>query len=182
VRHWAWILLLLAPGAASERVERLEVGHEGGTYSVQFRVALQAPASAVYRVLTDFDAIHELTPGIQSSKSVGRTEAGRQRVRNTLEGCVLSFCRRMVQQWVVREPGGGRILTRIEPDPSDFSSGWALWRVRSAGNGTMLYYRAELTPSFWVPPLVGPWLIEKNMSDNLRTLAARVEARAAGED
>lgn len=176
-------LVFLAGAVASvraEEVRRLEVGHDGGTYTVTFHVVLKAPATAVYAALTDFDAIRELTPGIIASRRMGATPEGWPQVRNTLEGCVLSFCRRMTQQWVVHESGGGLILTRIEPGPSDFSSGWALWRVAGDAQRTDLHYEAALTPSFWVPPLVGPWLIETNMAEGLRTLARRLEDRAGG--
>ena len=56
-------------------------------------------------------------------------------------------------------------MATIVPEFSNFRSGYANWALREEGGGTHLLFTTQLEPSFWVPPLIGPWLIRYKLRE-----------------
>ncbi|MEA2079826.1 MAG: hypothetical protein U9P00_08215, partial [Pseudomonadota bacterium] len=57
-----------------------------------------------------------------------------------------------------------------------------LWQEAA---GTRILMRSELAPDFWIPPLLGPWLIKRELrAEALQTMhnLERVAAEAAQSD
>jgi hypothetical protein len=75
----------------------------------------------------------------------------------------------------VETAGNGDILTRTDPGMSDFEHGEETWQIRAEGRGTRLHYRASLTPSFFIPPYIGPWLLKSRLREELTVISNRLE-------
>lgn len=178
----------LALPVAAFDVRTVEVQHQGDRYRVTMRVKLDAPASASYAVFSDPLRLREINPAIREVEVQEELGPGLRRIRTRVRACVALFCRQLAQvqdMHYERTADGGRIQARVLPERSDFRHGQAAWIFRGCdADQTCLAFDAELEPAFWVPPVLGPWLIERKLreeaietSRGLERLA-RVEAKA----
>ena len=160
--------------AVAATVLHTEVRHEAGRYAVALEVQLDAEPARVRALMTDYARLDRLSKTIVASRIVRATEDA-VRVRVDFRACVLIFCRTLRKTQEVREEPGGDIRSDYDPAESDFAFGREHWRIRAEGSGTRVRYDAELVPSFFVPPLIGPWIVKLKLRDELETTAARLE-------
>lgn len=172
----ALIAALCCAAALGASFERAEVTHEAGRYRLRFVVDIAAATPAVRALLTDYDHLDRLSAHIVESR---RLTAGGSRVRIVLEACVLVFCKTVRRVMAVETRANGDILTLADPAESDFRHAREIWQVNPQGRGTRLVYEAEFEPSFFVPPLIGPWLIKSRLRGALEEIATRLEELAA---
>ena len=52
------------------------------------------------------------------------------------------------------------------------------WRIEKLGEGTRVTYDAELMPNFWVPPLIGPHIVRRNVRNQLEGVVREMLQRA----
>ncbi len=157
------------------------VTHVNGVYKVSFEVSINADPQRVLYVVTDYDNLHELSGTVVSSKVLAR-DGGRTRLDLVLRPCVWRiFCRtiRKVTDATVAQDGG--ILHRTIASESDFSFAEEHLTIHAGPEhqGTWARYDAELVPKFFVPPLIGPWLVRRHIINDLTETATAVE-RVAG--
>jgi hypothetical protein len=96
--------------------------------------------------------------------------------------CAAFYCKTLHQTQEMRytpRPDGGDLHAEVLPAQSDFRYGRADWQFRAAGAGTQLHFIAELEPAFWIPPLIGPWLVERSLSEEAQRTSAGIEHLAA---
>ena len=78
----------------------------------------------------------------------------------------------------MKQHGGGLIEALTVPALSDFRRGIYRWRLQSENGATRMQFTALLEPDFWVPPVIGPWLIKRKLLDEVRVTTAAIESRA----
>lgn len=176
---------LLAIPAPAVEIQSVDVHHQGDRYRVSMRVTLDAPASDSFAVFSDPVRLRQVNPAIRAVEVLEDHGPGLRRVRTRVRACVALFCRQLGQVQDMRyrpDAEGGRIDAQVLPDRSDFRYGQAAWIFRAcSGDRTCLAFDAELEPAFWVPPVVGPWLIERKLRDEAIQTSRGLErlARAA---
>ncbi|MDH3639481.1 MAG: hypothetical protein OES09_13630 [Gammaproteobacteria bacterium] len=103
-------------------------------------------------------------------------------VKLLLRPCVwVVFCKNLRKVSVVYEDGS-EIVYHADPSVSDFLEARERLLVEDDStrpSSTLLTYRARLIPKFVVPPLIGPWLIKRQIMRDLRITSGRVEFLAA---
>lgn len=167
-----------APAAAAELLS-LEVSHESGTYSLHTVSRFEAPAAAVYAVLTDFDNFHRIAGAFEESRVLEPAADGSPRVYTRLRGCVLLFCRTLERvERLTLEPDRA-IVAYAEPEASDVRSGHSQWRLRADGDATVVEFDTTMEPDFWVPPLIGPAVIKRRLARDGERAVQRIERLAA---
>ncbi len=165
------VALGLEVGAAlAVEIRSVDVSHDDARYRVSMRVALDAPADATYSVFTDLPRLRLVNPAVRDVKVLGQPSPDTRRVYTELRACVSLYCRRLKQvqdmQFESRAPGGGgKVRAQVIAERSDFRFGNATWDFRDCGGRTCLDFDAELEPNFWVPPLIGPWLIKRKLQE-----------------
>ncbi len=103
----------------------------------------------------------------------------------TVHACVLIFCKTMRQEQLVtvtRKAHGGLISAQLVPHGGDFRGGQASWRVHpctTVNAPSCLEVRIELQPAFWVPPLIGPWILQRKLYTEARRSSRGIELMAA---
>jgi len=171
--------LLLVPFVlcAGEVVES-SVALDAGIYSVDVLVRIEAPLEVVFQAITDYDRLTDINASILESYIVETQEADRYRVFTRVKFCVLFFCKqvRQVQDMVEYRPA--RVKATILPELSDFESGSASWDLVVADDVTYMQFSTEVDPSFWVPPLIGTWLIRREMIKQVLETAMYIEQKA----
>jgi hypothetical protein len=175
------VVLLLPLAAMAGDILASMVTEHHGTYSIDVQARIEAPLATVHRVITDYDHLYRVNPAIVESRIVRRDSPVKHRVYTVIEACILLFCRRVVQMQDIVQQGGRRVEALILPQESDFRRGVAVWELTADGATTDLHFTAQLEPAFWVPPLIGPWLFERQILHELLESARYMEALAAGE-
>ena len=171
-------LLLIPVSAGAGEILDLYVGHEAGVYSVALDARLDAPRAHVYHLVTDYEHLADINPSIQESRVLRVTGPDEHRVHSILRVCILIFCKEMTQVQDVQQRGEGLIEALTVPALSDFRRGVFRWQLLEEDTVTRMRFIAELEPDFWVPPVIGPWLIKRKLIEEVRTTTAAIESRA----
>ena len=61
---------------------------------------------------------------------------------------------------------------------SDLNFGYEIWDLTEMQNGTVINYRYEVEPSFWIPPIIGPWAVKRIMNRDMLSAPAKIEQLA----
>ena len=70
------------------------------------------------------------------------------------------------------------IRSTAEPELSDFSFSQEEWRFKPEGRGTLVAFDFEFEPKFWVPPLIGPYILQRKLENDSAGAIDRIEAIA----
>jgi hypothetical protein len=154
-----WLLPLLAWGGDEPQVQ---VQRQEGRYWVRVDTVIAAPPERVLAVLQDYEHLGRLHKSVLDSRILEQ-HAGGARVRVRLEGCVLFFCTESEEVLDYEaSPDGSRLTATIEPSEKGFRSGHMRWDLEAAPRRrSRLRYQAELEPAFWVPPVLGTWMLKR---------------------
>ena len=173
------VMSLLGPAPApAATIEHLETTHAGKRYTLTFEVVLDAERDKIWRIMTDYKHLPRVSDVIVSSRVLETRDPNRHRVDVRFHACVLIFCKNMKKTVdIVARPQDDIVVTGV-PALSDFSYSVEHWQVSAAGTQTRLRYTAEMVPDFFIPPVIGPWLVKSFLQREIRTTAIKVEALA----
>lgn len=185
-RALRWLGLLAAavmtPASAFDD-EQAAVTFHGKTYAYHFSAMLDAPLAAVRAVVTDYDRLGRLNDSITDSRVLERDGPHALRRLLALRHCLLLFCFDMRFVEDVRIEDHERLTvvnTTVVPAASSFEDGVAEWRLEAVGPArTRMTLRATQTPDFWIPPLIGPLLLERVFVREVRETTDNIERLAA---
>lgn len=172
------LVLALADCAEAASFEQTDVTDTNGRIGMSFSVVLDADPAVVQHHLTDYDRLYQLSDLIVESETLAADWGSGPRVRIVLRACVLFFCQTMRRVMTVQRTDSSAILRLADPAESDFSYANEIWRVHPHGRGTRLTYEAEFEPNFFVPPLIGPWLIKLQLRAALEEVVINLERLA----
>ncbi len=175
------LLLFAAATAGTADLRDIAVVHEGDRYHLESEVWLAAPPEDVYRVLTDYDLFVRFTSAFVETYDVAPDEHGRPRFYTRMEGCMLLFCKSLVREGYLELEPQTEIVAVAVPARSDFKYCRERWRLVAEGGGTLLLYDFEMEPDFWVPPVIGPWVIKRTLREDGIDVIDRIESLARGE-
>ncbi len=180
MRHWpGFCLFLLTSLAQAGNIEQLEVEHEQGRYSIHLTAVLEAGSDAVFGIITDYDRLHELSDSLIESRLLSSTDAQHLRRLVVTHSCILVFCfeTRMVADVTLHDRR--EIISEVDARESDYRYGWHHWTLTPlSGTQTRVQFDCEKEPSFWVPPVIGPWLIRHHMRSEILKSMQRIEQLA----
>jgi hypothetical protein len=176
-----WLLCGASAPALAASVDSVDVAHEDARYRIELRARLDAGADDAFAVFRDFRNLPRINDAVEQVEDLPPVTGGHERWRTTIRVCVSFFCTRMHQVQDVRDSRdeqGYRLDATVIPALSNLRYGVAAWRLDRCGVQTCLWFRAELEPDFWVPPLLGPWLIERAMRRQAQATAHGIETLA----
>ena len=170
-------LLLLPATAPAGDILASSVARDGDRYSLSVTALIDAPIDIVYQAITDFDNLAAINPAIEDSQLLATPNAETQRVRSVIKVCILVFCKRIEQVQDVTKKEGYVIEAVVLPARSDFRSGFARWQLTAHGASTELLFTNTFEPDFWVPPVIGPWLIKRKLISEVAETAMYIEVK-----
>lgn len=174
------VSLLLFPYALSAgEILDSKVTHDGVVYRLSITARVDAPLAVVYQLITDFTNLSAINPSIEESQVLASEDARRQRVRSVIKVCILVFCKRVEQVQDVNLIDSRTLEATMVPGAGDFRGGLARWEFTPDGDGTVLHFTEVFEPDFWVPPVIGPWLIEKKLVNEVAETAMYIELTVA---
>lgn len=160
-------------------LDLLEVVHEGKRYKVTMYARMQTDAAAAYRVFTDYERLPEINDAIIEARVLpDESIAPMVRLRTQVRVCIVGICRvfEQLQDMLATPPESLR--ADVLPEHSNLKFGWAAWRIWQEGDEARLLWEAEIEPDFWVPPLIGPWLIKRKLQQEAIDTANGIERLA----
>jgi hypothetical protein len=176
------VLLLLMTAAGAADLKEVKVDRVDGRYVLTSETLMEASQEQVYAVLTNYDLFLKFSSAFTESRNVDPDEEGRPQFYNRMEGCVLMFC-------VSFERFGHLVLTPksyiqavVDPEKSDFKHSVESWELVEEDDRTLLIYKFEVEPAFWVPPLIGPFYIRRALRAGAVDAVDRIEAIAQGRE
>jgi len=169
----ALLLALSAHGTASEVSVRIE--QLGEVYTVEAGFVANAAPPVAWRVLTDYDGLAGFVPGMRSSRIV--SAPGEPVVLEQKGTSGILFLRVPIE-----------VLARIDEVPMKSvkfqSIGGSLrnkrgeWVLAGHDHATRVEYRAQITPGFSLPPLLGPAIMGQNVRGMVEAVAREMARRA----
>jgi len=175
----------LAAGAINAgEMQQVDVLRDGPRYVVNMKALLVIDQERAWAVLTDYPQLERINPNIRETELLEQFEDGAL-LRTAVEFCVLWICKTIIQQQRMTildtGPDYAWLQAVVDPELSDLAYGQGDWILTAAGaEQTELAFRAEIEPDFWVPPLIGPWLIKRALVREGEATVAGLE-RAANE-
>ncbi len=165
------LLLLAVVQARAGEILVAQVDHDRGLYRIELDMRLDAGKGHVWRLLTDYSHYGQLNNAIKESEILRQQGPGSYRVRTVTRACVYFFCKTVTQVQDVTEVPGRYISASVLPALSDFRHGVARAYIWPEGAYTRIRVLAEVEPDFWIPPLIGPWIISRKLqSETLETM------------
>lgn len=179
LRVLALLAALTAAGAtAAAEIREVTVEHRDGRYYMYSETWFDAPRLGVFDVLTDYDRFHRISSIYDETRFEPPAPDGTPRVFTRVVGCVLFFCRSMARTERLETDGPGFIRATTEEGASDFRYAVATWKLSDEGEGTRVIYAIEMVPAFWVPPVIGPYVMKRKLIKGGRDAIERIEALA----
>ena len=156
-----WLILLTTTPLLADNPIKVEVSRTGKTYTVAIDAIIQATPASVYASLTDYEHLTSISPAIRESSIVKKFNDNLYRIRTVLHLCILIICKDLVQVQDMQEYPDNILTATIIPEASDFDHGHAKWSLFDLGDKTKIEFRGSLTYSFWIPPIIGPFLAKR---------------------
>lgn len=159
-------------------LESVVVTYDSGRYSLEAHAHMDAPREAIFAVLTDYDRLDRISSAYKEYGFMDPAPDGTPIVFTRIEGCILIFCRslRRVERLESNPPGFIRTVTL--PEQSDFRHSVSQWWLEPEADGTRITYQLELEPDFWVPPIIGPWMLQRRLQRGGAAAVDRIERLA----
>ncbi|MEN7342933.1 MAG: SRPBCC family protein [Pseudomonadota bacterium] len=178
MRAWvAAVLMMPLPVTAAELLS-IDVEHEDGVYTMTSETRFDAPIIGVFDVLTDYEQFDRISSIYRDSGYVDAAEDGTPRVFTEVRGCVMFFCQTMRRTERLENDGLVSIRTVLEPEGSDFVFSEAAWSLREDNEATIVIYTIRMQPAFWVPPVIGPYMMKRKLAKGGADAIERIEALA----
>lgn len=162
-------------------LREVTVERDDKRYRLVSQTHFDASAKDLYRVLTDYDLFTEFSSVFVESRNVRAGSNGKPRYFTKMEGCMLFFCKSFVRVGELTLTPDTEIIALADPEQSDFEYSRERWILIPEGNGTLLVYDFELEPSFWVPPVLGPFVMKRVLKAGGTNAVDRIEALAQGK-
>ncbi len=170
--------MLLGAPVLAYTLDDTTIQYNAGVYTVAFDMQLDADTAQVRALMTDYDHLDRLSDIVTNSRVLDVMANGDKRIQLDMHACVWIFCRMVHRVQDVTTLEDGDLRTRAVPERSDFSQAVERWHIEATPRGTRIRYNAQLTPNFFVPPLLGPYLIKQAIRRELLSAAQHLEALA----
>ncbi len=156
-------LFLVPILAAAAHIELLEVQRREDLFLLQLNARLNAPVDVVWHILTDYPGLHRLSAAVLESRVLDGGTAAYPLVHTRSHVCVWIFCKDIEHTQRMRRISQDRLEADSVAQSSDFTYGYTRWVLTHDASGTRFELVTELRPAFWVPPLIGPLLVESGL-------------------
>lgn len=161
------VLLCMAcicPGALAGEMHQAQVRYQDGRYLLDFAGVIDGRYDVVHGLVSDYAGLHRLSDAVLESEVLGSPHPGTQRVRFVGSVCILIFCFTKTLVVDVREHPEGVYHAAVVPALCDFKAGHGTWRFAAAGSGrTTVHYTGVQQPAFWIPPVIGPYILRHKL-------------------
>ena len=171
-------LAFVSSMAVSAEFIMLSVDESEGEYHLKVESVIDAPAHYVYNIITDYKHAYRINPSIVEARVLPTDRDAALRIMNHSVYRIGPFDFSI--EWVgdVSEPAPGTVTIKTIPELSSFESGYAVWVIRPLGKRTRVNYDASLKPKFFIPPVIGDYIVKKRLHSETVATFTRIECHA----
>lgn len=170
------LILLPALPAAAYAGPEVRIEQHGDVFVVQAETIVATDAALAWQVLTDYNHLADFVPDMRVSRVI--SAAGRPvQVEQKGDAGFLFFKFAVEVVLDIEETPPRRLGFRAIRGNMRQMRGE--WRIDNAAGGIRLVYAAELEPSFWVPPLIGPAVMRHDIARQFESVAQEISRRQA---
>ena len=172
----AMLLPLMTAAADATAPGQTRVTPKGSIMEIRSTLEASASRELCYGVLADFDRLAEFIPGMQSSTIVSRPgESLLLRQIGRASAAFLDYDFDVTLAVTVNPPL--RItFSRVAGNLEQMDGAW---NIRGDERHCRIEYRADIKPAYWVPPVIGPVLMRRQVERQIDGLLAEIRRRAA---
>lgn len=172
-------LLYNSPPAAAGEIQRADINYSDGRYFLTFDAVLDGRYDVVHKLVRDYAGLHQLSDAVLESVILETPRPGVQRLKFVAQVCILIFCFNKSLVVDVREAPEGVFNATVIPALCDFMSGHGTWRFTAAGPlKTSVHYSGVQEPAFWIPPVIGPYILKHKLVKEAVKTISNVERMA----
>lgn len=174
--EWDRLATIPVGNLADEIKVRTALTADGKAVQVAVALSLQVNPEVVWAVLNDYENMSRFVPDILATRLIG-SGSGRKRVE--IEGVArflfLEFPIHTTLDAVDR-PDGSVAIDSVAGNLAIHG----VMRLHADSPYTRVDYDVLLTPDFWLPPLIGDFLIARQITRQFEGLVAEMHRRAYG--
>ena len=152
----------------------VKIKRDGETFAVAVELAVDATPEQVFAVLTDYDNMAKFVSNLEASRIVERNDNKlivMQKGKATRG--VLSFSFENVREIILTPPSEVRSrMISGDLEASEFTT-----RVIDRGDSSQIVNHGEFIPKVWVPPIIGPAVIEAETRKQFAQLRTEIMRR-----
>ena len=178
MRRACTCLLLLCGSIDAAELRSVEIDHDGGRYTLRSEVWFNANVESIYGVFLDYDVASRFSSFIVEARNIDPDASGQRRFYIRNYGCVWFYCQSFERSGRVEHEPFVFIRSTADPASSDFYSSFEMWRFEAEGTGTLVVYDFEFEPKFWIPPLIGSYVLQRKLRKDSVSAIGRIEAIA----
>ncbi len=171
-------LLLHSFASRSAELRDVQIELKDERYHLFSETYLDVSREALYAVLSDFEQFEKFTSAIVEARNTESNEYGQPGFYTRMEGCVLLFCKSLIRNGYLILIPRLEIVAISNPEESDFKYSRERWQLIDFEDGTMMMYDFEMEPGFWVPPVIGPFVIQRALRNGAERAVDRIEKLA----
>jgi len=178
------VILSLLPGTSfCAVVNSVEVSQEKGVYHMHINMTVNADTDSVKKVITDYENLTLTNPYLKESELINKSEDERTTVSMLTKICIFLICYNIRHVQIFHPVNNGVLYSRIIPRLSDFKSGWLRWEIKEKDSNrispvTQIIFDTEITPDFFIPPVIGPYQMKKKMFEIAKATINNLEKKA----
>jgi hypothetical protein len=161
------VLFLLAfSNLYAGQVQSLSTVRTDGAYVFSIRVKINSGVAIIWPLIDDFTNLARMNNAIVNSSYLPSPDPLARRVQVKTHFCIWFFCKYINHVQDIVATDEHEVFTVILPAKSDFRAGWAKWKLTAdrQANTSILAIDMALVPRFWIPPVIGPYLIKRKLN------------------
>ena len=164
--------------AAAAELQSIKVSRSDGVYHVRSEVLFEASRQSLYEVFADWDLSTQFSSIVVESRNEAADENGRPQFYSRLEACIILFCRSFERNGYIELQPFTSIQSVAYPDSSDFHIAEESWLLSDVKGATKVIYELSAKPKFWIPPVIGPFIIKRKLEKSTIDALQRMESIA----
>lgn len=172
-------LAVYASSVLAADIRTLEVDESQGRYTVKYDAVLDAPYDQIYDAIANPAHWTQLSRVVTSAEVLAELPNGQRKVGVTFHDCILIFCQTIHKNETLHASRDGSIDTLANPEESDFAYDHEHWQISILDERTRIQYEVEMTPNFFVPPLIGAYILKSKIRSLLLHITRNLEMSKA---
>lgn len=170
-------LLLGSLGAGTSWAQPMvQIERTGEAYRINVRLPVQSDRQTAWAVLTDYDNLFKFVPGMRSSRIL--SAPGEPKLLEQKGESGLGFVRVSTES-VSRLRETPLQSIQFELVSGNLKSMRGEWSIEGHDHAVVLAYRADITPGFPLPPLIGPAVLSQNIRSMVEGVGKEIGRRTA---
>ncbi len=152
---------------------------DGDVLLIEATAEFEATLAQSWQVLTDYDGLHQFIPNLRLSRVTGRGRNGLT-VEQKGEARVLFFSIPIEVTLAINEFPPGKVVARAVA--GNFRDMSGVYLLEGQDGRVRLRYSGRMTPDFFVPPIIGTWLLRQHVHDTFAALVDEIVRRQKASD